>query len=254
MSNSTCLQDGLPARPRVAAVALAAGRSRRMGSRNKLLIEIAGQSIIAHTVNALTGSRATQVLVVTGHQRSAVARALRGKQVHLVHNADYRCGLSSSLRCGITAVSGRCDAVLIALGDMPLVTSAEIDHLITAFQGLPHPAICIPTFRATRGNPVIFPRALFPEPARLRGDTGAQRWIANSGAPICAVEMKTDAVLRDIDSPSSLYRLRYRLPSLGIQDRPTPWPARVTSARALPQPLPQPLVDIVGTKTNPWPR
>nr|MBS0019288.1 nucleotidyltransferase family protein [Gammaproteobacteria bacterium] len=215
--------DHSPVTSRVAALVLAAGRSRRMGSRNKLLIEIAGQTIISHTVDAVIGSQATHPLVVTGYQRSELQRALRTKRVRLVHNADYRHGLSRSLRCGLAALGTTFDGVLIALGDMPLVTSAAIDRLIAAFRQLPHPAVCIPTCGGRRGNPVVFPRALLAELAELRGDVGAQPWIAQNGPRVHAVEMKTDAVLIDIDSPISLYRLRYRLSPGRLENRPAPW-------------------------------
>lgn len=184
-----------------------------MGSHNKLLIEVAGKPIIGHTVDAVIGSRATHTTVVTGHQRSALQRAVRGRRVRLVHNANYRQGLSSSLRCGLATLSRRFDAVLICLGDMPLVTSADLNRIMTAFRRLPHPAVCFPTFRKARGNPVILPRALLPEPAQLQGDIGAKRWITQQRLPSHGVEMKTDAVLIDIDSPLALYRLRRRLSS-----------------------------------------
>jgi molybdenum cofactor cytidylyltransferase len=182
-----------------------------MGSRNKLLIEIGDRPIISHTVDAIIGSNATHVIVVTGHQRSELERALWGKRVRLIHNAAYRRGLSSSLRCGLAAISVQVNAVLICLGDMPLITSADINCLIAAFRRSPHSVVCIPTFEGMRGHPVIFPRALLSELAELQGDIGAKRWIAQNGNRVRSVEMKTDAVLIDIDSPISLYRLRYRL-------------------------------------------
>lgn len=194
-----------------------------MGSRNKLLIEIAGQPIIGHTVDAVIGSKATHTVVVTGYQRSEVERALRGKRVRLVHNTGYRHGLSSSLRCGLGALSMNFNAVLICLGDMPLVTSADIDRLIAAFRQLPHPTVCISTCAGRRGNPVIFPRALLYELTGLRGDVGAQQWIAKNAPCVHSVEMKTDAVLLDIDSAISLYRLRYRLSPWRMQNRLAPW-------------------------------
>ena len=195
-----------------------------MGSRNKLLVEIAGRPIISHAVDAVIDSRATPVIVVTGHQRAEVERALRGKRVRFVHNDTYRQGLSSSLHCGLAAVSLHCDAVLICLGDMPLVTGVDIDRLITAFRQEPHPAVCVSTFEGTHGHPVIFPRALFSGLQGLRGDIGARRWLAENRRRVRDVEMKTDAVLIDIDSPRSLYRLRHRLSPAHSQNRPVQWP------------------------------
>ncbi len=179
-----------------------------MGWRNKLLIEIAGRPIIAHTVDAVIDSKATDVIVVTGYQRSRLEHALHGKRVRFVHNANYRHGLSSSLRCGLATLGPHCAAALICLGDMPLVTSRDIDRLISAFQQLPQPEVCACTFAGARGHPVILPRAILPDLAGLQGDVGAQQWIARNSNRLHGVNMKTDAVLADIDSPRSLHRLR----------------------------------------------
>ena len=59
-----------PSRPRVAALVLAAGQSRRMG-RNKLLIDIDGRSMVEHAVEAALASAAAPVIVVLGHDAAA---------------------------------------------------------------------------------------------------------------------------------------------------------------------------------------
>lgn len=191
-----------------------------MGSQNKLLVEVAGAPVISHAVDALLGSNVTHVLVVTGYQRSRLERALRGKRIRFVHNADYRHGLSSSLRCGLNALSLHFSAVLICLGDMPLVTSANINRLITAFHRRSPPTVCVSSFRGRRGNPVIFPGAFRYELGELQGDTGAQQWLRRNSRRIRRIDMDSDAVLVDIDSPMSLYRLRYRLATLFTRNRP----------------------------------
>ncbi len=62
----------------VAAVILAAGQSRRMGGPNKLLATIDGVPLVRRTVEAATKSRASSVVVVTGHQAELVSAALAG--------------------------------------------------------------------------------------------------------------------------------------------------------------------------------
>src|SRR5205085_4474109 len=89
---------------RVAAIVLAAGRSTRMSGANKLLAEIGGKSLVRIAAEQALASRAHPVIVVTGHQRDAVERALAGLDVRLVHNPDFADGLGTSLRAGIAAV------------------------------------------------------------------------------------------------------------------------------------------------------
>src|SRR5439155_5268832 len=61
---------------RVAAIVLAAGRSTRMGGPNKLLETIAGKPLVRIAAEQALASRASPVVVVTGHERARVEAAL----------------------------------------------------------------------------------------------------------------------------------------------------------------------------------
>ena len=72
------------ARAPVAAIVLAAGRSRRMAPLNKLLVADAqGTPMVARVVDNVLASHARPVIVVTGHERDRVEEALAGRPVHL---------------------------------------------------------------------------------------------------------------------------------------------------------------------------
>ena len=70
-----------PHEKRIAAVVLAAGRSTRMGGPNKLLAEIARRPLIRIAAEAALASRAGPVIVVAGHQRDEIAKAVAGLPV-----------------------------------------------------------------------------------------------------------------------------------------------------------------------------
>ena len=106
---------------RIAAVVLAAGRSTRMGAVNKLIAEIGGKPLVRIAAEQALASRASPVIVVTGHERERVEAALAGLPVALVHNPDYAEGLGTSLKAGIAAVPEDADGAVVCLGDMPQV-------------------------------------------------------------------------------------------------------------------------------------
>ena len=197
----------LPRAPRIAALVLAAGQSRRMGTLNKLLIEIDGVPMVRHVVEMLRQSKAAPIIVVTGHESERVAAALKGLPATIVHNPDYAQGLSTSLKRGIPALPAECDGALICLGDMPRVSASEVDRLIAAFNPIEGRGICVPTRQGKRGNPVLWSRRFFDEMLQVAGDVGARHLIGAYPEMVTEVEMPDDGVLTDIDTPQALAKL-----------------------------------------------
>ena len=194
--------------PRIAAIVLAAGRSTRMGPRNKLTEDVGGVPMVRHAVLTALASRARPVLIVTGHQQAEVAAALTGLDVQLTHNPHYAEGLSTSLAAGIAALPPNLDGALIALGDMPGVRPEHLDRLIASFAPKEGRAICIAMYEGKRGNPVLFAATFFPELAAISGDTGARYLIGQHQELIAEVEIGSAAVLMDVDTPEALAALR----------------------------------------------
>jgi len=193
---------------RVAAVLLAAGRSTRMGADNKLLALVDGKPMVRHAAEAAVASSARPVLVVTGHQGAQVRASLAGLDVDFLDNARFADGLSTSLVCGIAAVPVDCAGALVLLGDMPLIAAAHLERLIDAFRASGEQAIVVPTHAGRRGNPVLWPRAHFAAILELQGDAGARRLLAAHARDVREVDLGTDAIFADVDTPEALARLR----------------------------------------------
>ena len=199
-----------PPGPRIAALLLAAGTSSRMGS-NKMLAEIEGRPMVARTAQRLLSSRARPVIAVLGNEADRVDAALGKLPVERVRNPNFGDGLSTSLKCGLSALPPEVDGVMVCLGDMPQITGRDLDRLIAAFNPLEGRAIVVPTRRGKRGNPVLWARRFFPEMSQLAGDVGARHLIGEHADLVAEIEMDSDAVLVDIDTPEALAELRGRV-------------------------------------------
>ena len=196
-------------RREVAVVVLAAGQSRRMGRRNKLLEVVDGEPMVRHAVRAAASAAGGRpVVVVTGHQREAVEAALAGFDVAFAHNPDYGAGLSTSLARGVAALRPGVEGAIVCLGDMPGVRAEHLERLRDAFDPGAGAAICIATRRGKRGNPVLFASRFFPEMCDVEGDVGARHLVGAYAELVREVEMPDDGVLLDIDSPSALRAYR----------------------------------------------
>ncbi|HEX3974399.1 MAG TPA: molybdopterin-binding/glycosyltransferase family 2 protein [Stellaceae bacterium] len=196
-----------PQRAKIAGIILAAGRSSRMGAMNKLLIPIEGKPMVRRAAEAVLAAQLAPVVVVTGHQQDQVEEALKDLPITFLNNKDFAAGMSTSLRVGLNAMPAECDGALVALGDMPLITAAEIGQLVNAFNPVEGRAIVVPTRRGKRGNPVLWARRFFDEMTAAGGDMGARHLFEAYPEAIVEVEMAGDGVLTDIDTPQALARL-----------------------------------------------
>ena len=197
---------------RLAALVLAAGASRRAGGINKLLAcDRTGTPMIVRTVTAALGSRATDVIVVLGHDGAGLADALSAAdlrpdaRLRLVEAEDHAQGLSASLRRGITAADSRgADGALVCLGDMPLVRPTTLDRLMAEFDREPDLVAWVPTAGGRRGNPVLWHSRLFAALLGLSGDAGGRLLLKQHASRVREVPVEDPGVLEDFDTPERL--------------------------------------------------
>ena len=189
---------------RVAAIVLAAGRSSRMGGPNKLLEHLRGKPLVRIVTEQAIASKASPVLVVTGHMAKDVEAALRGLNVKFVANPQFASGLASSVKAGVAALPADTDGAVICLGDMPQVDAGLIDRLIDAFAPDKGALIAVPVSEGRRGNPVLWSRRFFDELMTLEGDVGARHLIARHAEVVTEVPADGQSAFLDIDTPEAL--------------------------------------------------
>lgn len=202
--------------PRIAAVVLAAGLSRRMGSTNKLLLSVGGDSaetLVGRAVQTALASKAAPVLVVVGHDAPAIRRIVGDSAVQIVENDAYEAGLGTSLAAGLRALTGAAvDGALVLLADMPQVTPDDLNALIDAFtedagtDDADRP-ICLPVHQGRHGNPALIPVDLFGDLQTLSGDSGAKKVLLAHPERIKEVPASS-GVLKDIDTPEDVEKFR----------------------------------------------
>jgi molybdenum cofactor cytidylyltransferase len=193
---------------KIGAIVLAAGRSTRMGA-NKLTAEFVGKPVIAHTIDVLADAGLPEPIVVVGHAADELRNALGKRFVRYVMAECFADGMGHSLAAGVAAVPGDWDAVLICLGDMPLLTVALVNALTSAVDA---EAIVVPVHERRRGHPVLWGKRFFPALTKLKGDVGARALIEENPKSLREVEWADgDDIFADIDDKSSLDAIRSRL-------------------------------------------
>lgn len=184
----------------LAGIVLAAGTSSRFGADNKLLAGFGGQAMVRGVVEAALATDLDPVIVVTGHDADGVREALNDLDVVYGHNAEFATGQAGSLKTGIAVVPQSCTGAMIFLGDMPDVSAEIINQLLDAF--VDEDCIIVPQHEGMRGNPVILGKGSFADLEKTSGDKGARSLL--TGDNVRMIDVETDAVLRDFDTPESL--------------------------------------------------
>lgn len=192
----------------IAGIILAAGMGNRM-RQTKQLLTYRGKPLLQHIVDAATGSLLSKVILVLGHEADRIMKKIELNDVESIQNPDYQSGQSSSLKVGLSAISDTCDAVLFLLGDQPLINSDIIDRMIQQYNETGSTLI-IPRCEGKRGNPVLIDRSLFRELKQLSGDTGGRELFKQHKDAIDYLDIQTDAILTDIDTPEDYQRLLKR--------------------------------------------
>ena len=188
----------------IAALVLAAGLSRRMG-RPKLLLHLGGQPVIRRTVAPLVGQFA-DVVVVTGPSATDIHEALAGLPARFAVNPRPEDGQGISMASGVAALDPATRAVLIVLGDQPVLPPAVIPALLAAFERTGK-AIVAPVYRGFQGTPVLFAAEVFPELRALTGDRGARSVVMAHPERVERVEFDLPEPA-DVDTPEDYARLR----------------------------------------------
>jgi len=189
----------------ITGVLLAAGESRRMGDFKQLL-PLGEKTFVEHCVDQLLASGVGELIVVTGHREWDVRQALGGRPVRFAHNADYRSGMASSIKCGIRAASEKARAFLIALVDQPQIQAETIRHLIQVFdQG--QARIVIPRYDERNGHPILLDERLRDEILNMSEEDGLRQIVRAHESEIQRIDVSSRAVVDDCDLPEDYDRL-----------------------------------------------
>lgn len=183
----------------ITLILLAAGKSSRYGDiGSKLDEDFLGKPLGAHVAVTLEAMPFKERIAIVNGSRIDYGRY----GFRVVHNDDPAQGMSRSVRLGVAcAKASGSAAVLIALADMPRVTTAHIYRMLDCADGA-HAVVTSSDGHAPK-PPAIFGADRFDFLLDLKGDEGA-RELVRSGRHV----ITTPAELIDVDTAEDMERLR----------------------------------------------
>lgn len=192
-------------RLRVAAIVLAAGSSRRMGT-NKLLLPLEGEPLVRRSVRRCLAADFDRVVVVLGHESARVRAALDGLPCEIVENADHLRGVGTSIRAGVRSVADEADAVVMVLADMPYVTT-DMLRTVTSWYRATRPPIVASEYGDVQAPPTLYDRALFARLLAIADDSGGKA-VAHQLAALRITVAFPESARRDLDATADYERAR----------------------------------------------
>lgn len=193
------------------AIIPAAGKSRRMG-QPKLLLNIAGQTVISRVLAALKQAGVLRILVVVRPSDEDLIREVRlaGGEV-VIPPADPE-EMRQSVEYALQsirdhAVKGHPYAGWILVpADHPTLNPSVVQRLIAAWSHRPQ-QIGVPVFNGRRGHPTIFPWSLVDEILSMPADQGLNQLLRSKPEGVLEVDIPDSQILNDLDTPDDLRRL-----------------------------------------------
>jgi molybdenum cofactor cytidylyltransferase len=183
----------------VAAILLAAGRSRRMGAF-KPLLPFGGVSVVESCVNVLRAGGAGEIVVVVGHRGEEVRAALTHVAgLCFAVNAEAGSEMGVSVARGVEALSDEAEAVLIALVDHPAVPAEEVARLVEARRRT-GARLVLPEWRGRGGHPVLIDLSLRGEFSTLVAERGLRALFDAHRAEVLRIPANSPYVARDMDT------------------------------------------------------
>jgi len=192
----------------VVAIFLAAGSSRRMGNKNKLLLPYQGQLLVQHTYGQLCQSEVENIVVVTGFEHKRMEMALKDFQPNYVYNTQYHTGMTSSIQTGLRSLH-ESQSLMICLSDMPFLTTFDYNQLLQAFHQhyQQQPLIIRPSINGRVGNPVIFSPHFHPTILAHQEPEGCKGILKKHPKAIISIELKNPFAFEDVDTEEAYKRL-----------------------------------------------
>jgi len=187
--------------PATRAVVLAAGVGSRFGGP-KLSARLDGRPVLQLVLDALAAAGLTDPIVVVGEPEPA---GVDWRGAERVQNPDPTRGLASSLQIGVEAAFGGApppDAVLVVLGDQPLLRPDVIRRVLDAPADPARPIVAPRYAGSAARNPVRLEQAARPLVASAEGDRGLAPLLDRDPTQVRWLDVDGD--LPDIDTPGDL--------------------------------------------------
>ena len=181
----------------VAAIVLAAGRSRRMG-QFKPLLPFGDRTVIDHCIDNLRHGGVERIVVVVGHRAADLQHHLQSANVVFAVNPEPDSQMSDSVARGVSQIPSGTKAILITPVDHPAVPAAVVARIIGCWQE--GAGLVVPTWNGRGGHPVLVDSAFRHELLGLDPGRGLRSLFESRPGQVTRLSVNSSYIARDMDT------------------------------------------------------
>jgi molybdenum cofactor cytidylyltransferase len=186
----------------IKAILLAAGQSKRLKSENKLIKLYKKKPLINHSLNALHKSKVDKVIVVLGHQKKDLQKIIKKNNKNIfTYNKEYKKGMASSIKVGLTKVNKKDKGFIIVQSDMPFIKSSDINKIYNSIKSKKY-LVHVLKYRNRVGNPIGFDISIMKKFKRIKGDVGAKFMVKRLKKETKFIKINNLKSFKDFDKVS----------------------------------------------------
>jgi len=158
----------------IKAILLAAGRSKRLKSENKLIKLYKKKPLINYSLKTLHKSKVNKVIVVLGYQKNEIKKIIKKNKKNIfVFNKEYKKGMASSIKVGLKKVTKKDKGFIIVQSDMPFIKSSDVNKICNSIKSEKYLVYAL-RYKNRVGNPIGFDVSIMKKFKRIKGDVGAK--------------------------------------------------------------------------------
>ena len=183
----------------IKAILLAAGKSKRLKSENKLIKNFKNKPLINHSLQALVKSKIDKIIIVLGYQNKEVRKVIKKNKKNIfVLNKKFRLGMSSSINTGLKKISKKDKGFIIVQSDMPFIKISDINKIYNSISKRRYLVHAL-KFKNKIGNPIGFDSSVLTKFKRMKGDFGAKFMVKRLKNNTNFIKVLSKKVFKDLD-------------------------------------------------------
>tara|TARA_B100000427_G_scaffold160558_1_gene133538 strand:- start:4431 stop:5006 length:576 start_codon:yes stop_codon:yes gene_type:complete len=186
----------------IKAILLAAGQSKRMKTKNKLLKNYKQKPLISYIINSLIKSKVNKIIIVIGYESEKLKKTIpKNKKINFIKNYKYSNGISSSIKTGLKKISKKDKGFIIAQSDMPFIKPSILNRIYNSISKKKY-LVHVLKYKKKLGNPIGFDISTFNKFKKIKGDLGAKYMVKRLRNSTNFIEVKSKKIFKDFDKDS----------------------------------------------------